>query len=95
MRLLQLLHEAFAAGYDGVFIEFRVGTVVMCSGLIHVDGFPDAASLINVTAVIQQDRRRHYRPGCAFEVDGVDLVKSQERHEQSNIGLRQLSLIHI
>ena len=55
MSFFQLLHEAFAAGNDGIFVQFGVGAIIVRLGLLHVDCIADVASLVNITAVIHQD----------------------------------------
>mmetsp|Transcript_25734 Transcript_25734/g.74443 ORF Transcript_25734/g.74443 Transcript_25734/m.74443 type:complete len:249 (+) Transcript_25734:1136-1882(+) len=64
-------------------------------GLFHVNGLSDVASLVNVTAVIQQDRRRHYGPGRTFEVDGIDLIVANQGDEQPRIGLRHVATTNV
>ena len=87
--LLQELQETSPPRDDGVPVEVRMAAVVMGFDLLHVNGLPYAHHLVQILAIPEQRRRVGHRPDVALEVDGVYLVKSNQRDEETEIGLSQ------
>ena len=82
--------DRLAHGDDAEGVDGRMAPVVMVLDMVHVDGATNGGVLEQILRVVEEVWVLADELLVGLEVDDVDLVEADERHEQADVGLREL-----